>query len=325
MQNDVYQERLKEFKNLQEEEQKRLYDEYFSINHDELKDVEIIGIASVDEDEKIIMCEEEKNKYLIYNTDDNFYFINTSEEDKELLESTFGTSNYEVVNNHLIIKKDDKALSDSNELKDYHLNSSKEFKFDKDISELRKQALINPNEVSAKANQDLAEKYNLPKDTFNREITVTDIETDENGKSTLTLEDRDTKQKNYLYSEFDEEFTTEVEEKLSFKDSLKLMFEEIKNASAQISMGFMQFYGARFDEEHLNYDPQVILENGEYKISEFNQDGTKTDLRRNLSKHEIDKELESILNQQKSKELEMDKSHELSTELELKQKRNGVE
>ena len=325
MQESYYQERLKAFEKLQYEEQIRRYDEYFLIPPNDLEKTEMIGITNISDNENLIFCEEEDTKYLLYNNQDELYYINSSKDDSELLEQTFGTKEYEVVDNHLIIKKNDSALSDLADIGQYHINSNKEFDFDGDINEIRKENLVDKENVIKKANEDLAEKYMLPKSVANQELNITDIEIHDNGKSTLTIEDEETKKNEYLYSDFDDSFTEEVKEKLSLKDSFKLMFEEVKNASKQMTMGFLSFYGARFDEEHLDYDPKVVLENGEYKISRFNQDGSKIDLKRNLKQSEINKELDNIIKQQQEKHKNIDRSNELTHELELKKQKYGDE
>lgn len=326
MQDTYYQEQLKAFKRLQLEEQRETYKEHFQIPSAELNDSEILGISEISDSELLIFCEEEEKKYLLYNYQDEFYYIDSSTDDSELMERTFDTKEYEVIDNHLIIKKDDSVLSEFPGINQYHINGNKDFNFNADINAIRKEFLIDKENVVSKANEDLAEKYKLPKSIVNKEMTITDIdEEDKSGKSTLTIEDPDTKKKEYLYADFNNSFQEEVKEKLTFKDSMKLMFEEIKNASAQMSMGFLGFYGARFDEEHLDYDPKVVLENGEYKISRFNEDGTKIDLKNNLTKTNVDKELENILNQQRIKEKSLNRTNEMSHELELRKQKNGDE
>lgn len=325
MQDTHYQEQLKAFERLQLEEQRARYDEYFAVPSAELNDSEILGIAEISDSELLIFCEEEEKKYLLYNYQDEFYYINSSTDDSELMKGAFDTKEYEVVDNHLIVKKNDSVLSEFPGIHQYHINGNKDFEFNGNINEIRKEILVDKENVVSKANEDLAEKYKLPKSIVNQEMSITDIEENSNGKSTLTIEDPDTKKKEYLYADFNNSFTEEVKEKLSFRDSFRLMFEEIKNASAQMSMGFLGFYGARFDEEHLDYDPKVVLENGEYKVSRFNQDGTKIDLKSGLTKSNVDKELDNIIKQQRIKEQSLNRTNEISHELELKKQKNGDE
>lgn len=325
MQDTHYQEQLKAFERLELEEQRGKYEEYFLIPSAELNDFEILGIAETSDSELLIFCEEEEKKYLLYNYQDEFYYIDSSTDDSELMERIFDTKEYEVVDNHLIVKKDDSVLSEFPGINQYHINGNKDFKFYGNINEVRKEILVDKSNVVSKANEDLAEKLKIPKSIVNQEMTITDIDDNGNGKSTLTIEDPDTKKKEYLYTDFDESFTAEVKEKLTFKDSFKLMFEEIKNASAQMTIGFLGFYGARFDEEHLDYDPKIVLENGEYKVSRFNQDGTKIDLKSGLTKSNVDKELDNIIKQQRIKEQSLNRTNELSHELDLKKQKNGDE
>lgn len=325
MQDTYYREQLKAFERLKLEEQQRMYDEYFSIPHENLNDSEIIGITKIDDSEMLIFCEDEEEKYLLYNSQNEFYYIDSATDDRDLMEKAFNTRDFEVVDNHLIVKKDNQVLSDFTGIEQYHIHGNKDFAFNGDIKEKRKEILIDEQSVISKANEDLAEKYRIPRAMVNQEIEITGIEDNGNGKSTLTFEDSETNKKEYLYADFDETFTEEVEEKLTLKDSFKLMFEEIKNASAQMTMGFLGFYGARFDEEHLDYDPKIVLENGEYKISRFNQDGSKLDLKNGLTRENVDKELDKILQQQQEKEQALSRRHELSQELELKKQKNGDE
>ena len=176
MRSDNYQANLEEFQRLKLQEQQEQYDDYFLIDKNELSNAEIIGIADVRQDEQLIMCKEDYMQYLIYNSNDDFYFINSSEEDKELIEETFGTEEYEVIDNHLIIKDDDKSLSNFEGIGNYHIYGNKDFIFEGDVKAERKEILTDHSEVTQKANEDLAERYRLPKDTFNNEITIKDIE-----------------------------------------------------------------------------------------------------------------------------------------------------
>ena len=97
MQESYYQERLKAFEKLQYEEQIRRYDEYFLIPPNDLEKTEMIGITNISDNENLIFCEEEDTKYLLYNNRDELYYINSSKDDSELLEQTFGTKEYELV------------------------------------------------------------------------------------------------------------------------------------------------------------------------------------------------------------------------------------
>lgn len=318
-----YEAFLEKFESLSFEDKVKNYDEYFLISQKELQNAEIIGISNHESRGQIILCEEDDYNYLVFHDDDSFYYLNSSKDTGELMQDVFGTKEYEVIDDTLIVKKGDKSLSNIDDLSTYHIKDKGSFTFDKNLNDARKEVLVDKEVVSDKANEELAKKYKLPPDTFNSTMTITDIEDEGNGKSTLTIEDNETKKKNYLYSDFDNTFTTEVKEKLSFKDSLKLAFEEVKNASKQMSIGFLEFYGAKFDEEHLNYDPKVVIENGEHKISRFNQDGSKNDLKTNLNKSQIDKELNKILEQQRLEDVrnhQQKKDQQLSHEMELKNK-----
>lgn len=319
-----YQSKIEEFQRLRLEEQRKRYDEYFSIHPEELRNTEIIGITDIDDSNRIIFCEEDDIKYLIHNEDDSFYYIQSSQNGSDLMNEVFNTKEYEVLDDNLIVKKGDKALSENHDIKNYHSNSNNNFSFNKSIMAVRKEILVDPEKIEEKAKEDLAQKHKLPKDTFSREVVITGIEEDKDNKATLTMKDENTNRKQYLYTDFNDEFREEVKEGLSFKDSLKFMFEEVKNASAQMTMGFLEFYGARFDEESIEYDTRAMIENGEYKISQFNQDGSKVDLKNNLNQKDIDKELDSIL-QQRTTEEQLKRSNDLSQELEIKNNKDGVE
>lgn len=296
-------------------EMKLSYQSKFGIKDDEINTLDIKGIATDKKENKLIMAEdrEDKQKLLLYADKNNsMYYLNSGQNYKEAIQNTFGKDvNYELVEDELFVYNNErKTLNNYEQLNEYH-NREKELEYKTKLEEERKSRLINHSEVNKQAKQDLALSLGLTATAFSSEMYISDIEKVNDNESMVTLEDQTTGKQQHLISDFKDNFVNKVQETLTITPSMRIGFEEFKNASAQIAMGFLEFYGARFDESHLEHDPKVVANEKGYSISVFDKNGNKKE----LSNADTFEEAVKL-----SKEIKKDKELEMSTDdLEIKQ------
>ncbi len=269
------------------QQQRNFYDEQnyksrFGIKDDEIRSFNVKGIATDRQENKLVMAEDKQDnqKLLLYaNKNNDMYYLNSGNSYKEAVQNTFGkSSNYEMVDDNLFIYNSQKqALTNYSQLDNYH-NKQEELQYDRKLQEERKRVLTNPQTVHNQAKEDLALSLGLTATALKGEINVTDIEDVTDSEEMITIENEITGKDEHFISNFKDSFSEKIKEGLNVSPSVKLGFEEFKNASLQIAMGFTEFYGARYDESTLERDPKVVVDENGYSLSTFDKDGNKKDL-----------------------------------------------
>lgn len=294
------------------------YKTNFGIKDNETSAFNVKGIATDRKENKLILAEDKQDnqKLLMYaNKNNDLYYLNSGSSYKEAVQNTFGkTVNYEVVEDELFIyNSKNKSLNNYEQLNNYHLND-KQIEYDKPLEEERKRRLTDEHKISSQAKEDLAISLGLSATTFKNDINITDIEKVTDNESMITIENEINGKTEHLISNFKDDFVSNVKEKLNVSPSVRLGFEEFKNASMQIAMGFTEFYGARYDESTLERDPKVVLTEKGYSLSTFDKNGNKKEITTADTFEEAVK---------LSKEMKNDNSIELkSNELEQELQRN---
>ncbi len=269
------------------QQQKNFYDEQnyksrFGIKDDEIRSFNVKGIATDRQENKLVMAEDKQDnqKLLLYaNKNNDMYYLNSGNSYKEAVQNTFGkSSNYEMVDDNLFIYNSQKqALTNYSQLDNYH-NRQEELQYDRKLQEERKRVLTDPQMINNQAKEDLALSLGLTATALKGEINVTDIEDVTDSEEMITIENEITGKDEHFISNFKDSFSEKIKEGLNVSPSVKLGFEEFKNASLQIAMGFTEFYGARYDESTLERDPKVVVDENGYSLSTFDKDGNKKDL-----------------------------------------------
>ncbi|HDJ3115574.1 TPA: transfer complex protein TraA [Staphylococcus aureus] len=286
MDNITFRKRIKEYQKQsivqQKYENKLNYQSRFGIKDDEINTFNIKGIAIDRKENKLVMVEdkEDKQKVLLYVKKNNDkYYLNSGSTYKEAVQNTFGKeSNYEMIDDQLFIYNSKKqALTNYEQLNEYH-NRQNKLQYDTQLEQARKQRLTDINKVSEHAKEDLALSLGLTATALKGNINITDVEKVTDTVSMITLKNEINGKSEHLISDFKDNFIETVKEKLTISPSMRLGFEEFKNASGQIAMGFTEFFGARYDESTLENDPKVVATEKGYSVSVFDKDGNKKDL-----------------------------------------------
>ncbi len=269
------------------QQQRNFYDEQnyksrFGIKDDEIRSFNVKGIATDRQENKLVMAEDKQDnqKLLLYaNKNNDTYYLNSGNSYKEAVQNTFGkSSNYEMVDDNLFIYNSQKqALTNYSQLDNYH-NKQEELQYDRKLQEERKRVLTDPQTIHNQAKEDLALSLGLTATALKGEINVTSIEDVTDSEEMITIENEITGKDEHFISNFKDSFSEKIKEGLNVSPSVKLGFEEFKNASLQIAMGFTEFYGARYDESTLERDPKVVVDENGYSLSTFDKDGNKKDL-----------------------------------------------
>lgn len=269
------------------QQQRNFYDEQnyklrFGIKDDEIRSFNVKGIATDRQENKLVMAEDKQDnqKLLLYaNKNNDMYYLNSGNSYKEAVQNTFGkSSNYEMVDDNLFIYNSQKqALTNYSQLDNYH-NKQEELQYDRKLQEERKRVLTDPQTIHNQAKEDLALSLGLTATALKGEINVTSIEDVTDSEEMITIENEITGKDEHFISNFKDSFSEKIKEGLNVSPSVKLGFEEFKNASLQIAMGFTEFYGARYDESTLERDPKVVVDENGYSLSTFDKDGNKKDL-----------------------------------------------
>ncbi|WP_436868522.1 conjugative transfer protein TrsA [Staphylococcus equorum] len=281
MRNKIHEYRQK-LQKQKDYEFKLSYQSRFGVKDDEVNTLDIKGIATDKRENKLVMAEdrEDKQKVLLYaNKSNDMYYLNSGNSYKEAVNNTFGKgTNYEMVDDELFIYNSQrKVLTNYEQLNDYH-NRQQEIEYKARLEEERKYRLTDNSKVRDQAKQDLALSLGLTATVFSGQMNVTNIDKVTENESMVTFEDELTGKSEHLISDFKDSFVNKAKETLTISPSMRVGFEEVKNASAQIAMGFLEFYGARFDESHLEHDPKVVATEKGYSVSVFDENGNKKDL-----------------------------------------------
>ncbi|EUI34444.1 transfer complex protein TraA, partial [Staphylococcus aureus M1134] len=219
-------------------------------------------------------------KVLLYaNKDNDMYYLNSGSTYKEAVQNTFGNeTNYEMVDDELFIyNSKNQALTNYDQLDEYH-NRQKQLQYNTKLEQERKQRLTDTNKVSENAKEDLALSLGLTATALKGNINISNVEKVTDNESMVTIENEINGKSEHLISDFKDSFIEKAKEKLTVSPSMRLGFEEFKNASGQIAMGFTEFFGARYDESTLENDPKVVATEKGYSVSVFDKDGNKKDL-----------------------------------------------
>lgn len=285
---EQYQHRLREMKNKKNTLSKREYDDYFKLSKKELERLTISGIAMDKNKNKLLLSKDNKtaNSVLLYSDPkNNFYYLNSGNNIENTIKTFFDNNKkYEIIDKNLFIYNEKNlSITDYSQLDQIYNKESKNISFDTPIDRDRKYRLTNLKEVDSLAKEKLALNLGLSSNSFKNDIVVSSVENLKENKSLLTIENEKTNKQEYLVSDFKENFINNIQEKLKVNTSVKLGFEEVKNASAQIAMGFLEFYGAEFDESTLERDPKIILEEKGYVISKIDKQGNRNDLSKQSS------------------------------------------
>lgn len=286
MDNLAFRKRIEEYRKRSIEQQKyenKLnYQSRFGIKDDEVNTFNIKGIATDRKENKLVMAEDkdDKQKVLLYaNKNNDMYYLNSGSTYKEAVQNTFGSeSNYEMIDDELFIyNSKNQALTNYEQLNEYH-NRQKQLQYDTQLEQERKQRLTDTNKVSEHAKEDLALSLGLTATALKGNINISSVEKVTDNESMVTLENEINGKSEHLISDFKDNFIEKAKEKLTVSPSMRLGFEEFKNASGQIAMGFTEFFGARYDESTLENDPKVVATEKGYSVSVFDKDGNKKDL-----------------------------------------------
>ncbi|MCL4579433.1 conjugative transfer protein TrsA [Staphylococcus aureus] len=263
-------------------ERKLNYQSRFGVKDYELNTLNIKGVATDKSENKLVMAEdkEDKQKVLLYaNKNNDMYYLNSGSSYKEAVHNTFGkNANYEMVDDELFIFNSKKqTLTNYHQLDEFH-NRQKQLQYDTRLEQERKERLTDTNKVSEYAKEDLALSLGLTATALKGSINITDVEKVTDNESMITLENEINGKTEHLISDFKDNFIEKAKEKLTVSPSMRLGFEEFKNASGQIAMGFTEFFGARYDESTLENDPKIVATEKGYSVSIFDKDGNKKDL-----------------------------------------------
>lgn len=234
------------------QQQRNFYDEQnyksrFGIKDDEIRSFNVKGIATDRKENKLVMAEDKQDnqKLLLYaNKNNDMYYLNSGNSYKEAVQNTFGkSSNYEMVDDNLFIYNSQKqALTNYSQLDNYH-NKQEELQYDRKLQEERKRVLTDPQTIHNQAKEDLALSLGLTATALKGEINVTSIEDVTDSEEMITIENEITGKDEHFISNFKDSFSEKIKEGLNVSPSVKLGFEEFKNASLQIAMGFTEFHG----------------------------------------------------------------------------------
>ncbi|EOC4789108.1 conjugative transfer protein TrsA [Staphylococcus aureus] len=286
MDNVTFRKRIEEYRKRSIEqkkyESKLNYQSRFGVKDDEVNTFNIKGIATDRKENKLVMAEdrEDKQKVLLYaNKDNDMYYLNSGSTYKEAVQNTFGNeTNYEMVDDELFIyNSKNQALTNYDQLNEYH-NRQKQLQYNTQLEQERKQRLTDTNKVSENAKEDLALSLGLTATALKGNINISSVEKVTDNESMVTLENEINGKSEHLISDFKDSFIEKAKEKLTVSPSMRLGFEELKNALGQIAMGFTEFFGARYDESTLENDPKVVATEKGYSVSVFDKDGNKKDL-----------------------------------------------
>lgn len=286
MDNLAFRKRIEEYKKRTIEQQKYKkklsYQSRFGVKDDEVNTINIKGIATDRKANKLVMAEDkqDKQKLLLYaNKHNDMYYLNSGQTYKDAVQNTFGQeTNYEMIDDELFIYNSKRhSLTDFEQLNEYH-NRQKQLQYDTRLEQDRKQRLTDTSKVNEHAKEDLALSLGLTATALKGNINITDIDKVTDKESMVTLENEINGKSEHLIADFKDNFIDKAKEKLAVSSSMKLGFEEFKNASGQIAMGFTEFFGARYDESTLENDPKVVATEKGYSVSVFDKDGNKKDL-----------------------------------------------
>ena len=286
MDNVAFRKRIDEYKKRSIEQtnykNKLSYQSRFGVKDDEVNTINIKAIATDRKENKLVMAEdkEDKQKVLLYaNKHNDMYYLNSGNTYNDAVSNTFGHgTNYEMIDDELFIyNSKNQSLTEYDQLNEYH-NREEQLQYNTRLEQDRKQRLTDTNRVSEHAKEDLALSLGLTATALKGNINITDIDKVTDNESMVTLENEVTGKSEHLIADFKENFVEKAKEKLSVSPSMKLGFEEFKNASGQIAMGFTEFFGARYDESTLEKDPKVVATEKGYSVSVFDKDGNKKDL-----------------------------------------------
>lgn len=286
MDNVAFRKRIDEYKKRSIEQtnykNKLSYQSRFGVKDDEVNTINIKAIATDRKENKLVMAEdkEDKQKVLLYaNKYNDMYYLNSGNTYNDAVSNTFGhDTNYEMIDDELFIyNSKNQSLTEYDQLNEYH-NREEQLQYNTRLEQDRKQRLTDTNRVREHAKEDLALSLGLTATALKGNINITDVDKVTDNESMVTLENEVTGKSEHLIADFKENFVEKAKEKLSVSPSMKLGFEEFKNASGQIAMGFTEFFGARYDESTLEKDPKVVATEKGYSVSVFDKDGNKKDL-----------------------------------------------
>lgn len=301
----LYAKRLKEYqnnkRNLTEEERKK----QFKLNNKDLNAITITGVGVDKKNNKLILGSDKarKQNVLLYaNAKNDIYYLNGGGSLKDLVNNTFGKdTGFEVIDKHFFVyNKKDKSLTNYEQLKNYP--NLEKIEFDTDINSDRKNRLTDKNMINDLSKERLALSLGLSSNAFKDDLKITGIEQTDDNKSLVTIDNDKTNKQEYFVSDFKDSFIEKVKNGLEVSPQVKLGFEEVKNGSLQIAMGFLEFYGAEFDESTLERDPKLILDEKGYTVSEIGKKGNRNDLTDSTTS--LDKALQ-LARKQKVKEQDL--------------------
>lgn len=279
----MYADNINKLKTNQKKLSQSEYDKQFSLNKRQLKGLDVKGIAIDPKNQKLLLAKDRKanRNLLIYgNPKNKFYYLSSGNSDKNTINSLFGKlAKYEIIENNLFIYNEkNKSLTKFDQLENFY-NKQENLDFTTPIEKDRKYRLTDLNKVDTSAKEKLALSLGLSSNAFNNnEIKVNDVDVIDNNKALLTIDNPKSNKEEHFISNFKDDFINKLQISLKTNPSVKLGFEELKNASSQIAMGFLEFYGAEFNEDTLERDPKIIVDEKGYNVSKIDRQGNRNDI-----------------------------------------------
>lgn len=321
MDSGKFRQRLREYRESQNKAYNNSYYRLFGLHNKDFDSLEITGWASDKNQNKLIMTRNNQNKEkaLLYsNRNNETYYLNSGNTYEEVVKNTFGRgTSYEVIDDNLFIyNKKNQALKNYSQLNEFH-NREKEVQYESSIQQARKNRLTDTSQLKEQTKEDLALGLGMTATALKGDINITDIDRVTETESMVTLENEINGRSEHFIDNFKSNFVEKVKDQLESSPSVRVGFEEFKNASMQIGIGFTELFGAKYDEDTLENDPKVVASEKGYSISTFDKDGNRND----LSKANTFEEAVALSKQMKmNRDLQADNSLSLEQELEQSKK-----
>lgn len=292
----------------------------FKLKDKHLETLEIKGVYIDRHKNKLILSDDLENptKLLLFaNKENEIYYLDSAESYKEVIEDVFGKDiHFKVIEDDLYIHdSNEKTLQEAGDIKSIMTN--KEYIFDKPLNVAIKENNTDLENVTQNAKESLALSLGLSSSAFSKDLEVTNIERVDDKHSLITFDNSITNKAENFIIDLKENIHEKINSNIEVGYTTRLAFEELKNASLMIAMGFLEFYGAEFDEEHMNRDPKVILEEKGYSVSNYNENGYLKN-KQSVTSLEEAVQLKNQLKQEQTKEVELTDDLELVQEQELK-------
>lgn len=249
----------------------------FYLKEKDVNTLDILGFNTDDKNNTVILCEDlESNKKLILSTDksNKLYFVNAGDTYKDLMKKTFNQDvKFNVIDGKLFFfDKDKKTFSDNSLFMNFH-KKHKNLVFDKPLNTEIKEKNISKTKIDLQAKEKLALSLGISSSAFKEDLNITSIERVDKKHSLISFNNTVSNRVENFIVDIKDSVHQKISDNIEVSYTTRLAFEELKNASLMIAMGFLEFYGAEFDEAVMDRDPKLILDEKGYSVGTYNNDG----------------------------------------------------